>query len=218
MINVALKYFKRKIRDVFKETLSKSDRKDINGKPFVIISDDCWGAEIYQWYGRPYNTPFVGLFIFGPCYYKLLSNFDFYMSQKLEFIEKSKYASPRWDDVVYPIGKLADIEIHFLHYENKEIALEKWERRTERMLTETDKNNYFFKISDRERNDEFIEDFHKLPYKNKISYSLKDYKSLKNVNHIKINEKSKKGNYVVNGKKLYKLSFLYFDLHKWLKN
>ena len=218
MIDGALKYFRRKIRDSFKKTLSKSDRKDINGKPFVIISDDCWGAEIYQWYGRPYNTPFVGLFIFGPCYYKLLSNFDFYMSQKLEFIEKSKYPQPHWDDRVYPIAKLDDIEVHFSHYKNKEIALEKWERRTQRMLKETDKNNYFFKICDRRRNDEFIEDFHKLPYKNKISYSLKGYKSLKNVNHIKINEKDKNGNYVVNGKKLYKLTFLYFNLHKWLKD
>jgi len=217
MINAALKYFKRKFRDTFKETLSNSDRKDLKDKPFVIIASNCWGAEVYQWYGRPYNSPFIGLFFYGPCYYKLLSNFDFYMSQKLEFIEKSKYPEPH-RDWLYPIAKLGDIEIHFSHYDNKEIAKEKWERRTERMLTVSDKDNYFFEISDRDRNDEFIEAFHKLPYKNKISYSLKDYKSLKNVNHIKINEKDKNGNYVVNGKKLYKLTFLYFNLHKWLKN
>lgn len=218
MIKTAIKYCRRKLRDLFKESLSKSDRKDMKDKPFVIICNNCWGAEVYQWYGRSYNSPFVGLFIHGPCYHKLLSNFDFYMNQKLEFIEKSKYKQPYWDTRTYPIANLGDIEIHFSHFKDKEIAKEKWERRTERMLKVTDKDNYFFKICDRRGNDAFIEAFHKLPYKNKISYALKDYKSLKNVNHIKINEKAKEGNYVVNGKKLYKITFLYFDLHQWLKS
>ena len=65
MINATLKYFKRTSRDTFKETLSISDRKNLNDKPFVIISDNCWGAEVFQWYGRPYNTPFIGMFIYG---------------------------------------------------------------------------------------------------------------------------------------------------------
>lgn len=217
MIKIGLKYFKRKFRDSFKERLSKSDRKDLGDKPLVIISNNCWGAEVYQWYGRPYNTPFIGLFIYGPCYYKLLSDFDFYMNQNLEFIEKSKYPEPH-RDWTYPIAKLGDIEVHFSHYENKDIAKEKWERRTQRMIKERNKDNYFFKICDRDRNDEFLEAFHNLPFKNKISYSLKDLNSVKKRNHIKINEKDKNGDYVVNGKKLYKITFMYFNLHNWLKN
>jgi len=217
MIKTAVRYFRRKFRDLFKERLSKSDRRDMKDKPFVIISNNCWGAEVYQWYGRSYNSPFIGLYINGPCYHKLLSNFDYYMSQKLVFIEKSKYPQPDWDKRTYPIANLGDIEIHFSHHENKEIAREKWERRTERMLTVADKDNYYFKICDRRGNGEFIEAFHKLPYKNKLSYSLKGYKSLKNMNHIKVKEKAKEGNFVVNGKKLYKVTFLYFDLHQWLK-
>ena len=217
MIKKGLKYSKRKIRDTFKESLSQADRKDLGDKPFVLVSNNCWGAEVYQWYGRAYNSPFIGMFFYGPCYHKVLSNFDFYMKQKLEFIEKSKYPEPH-RDWIYPIAKLGDIEVHFSHYEDKDIAKEKWERRTQRMLEETNKDNYFFKICDRDRNDEFIEAFHKLPYKNKISYSLKEYKSLKKANHVKISEKDKNGDFVINGKKLYKITFMYFNLHNWLKN
>ena len=161
------KFVKRKVRDRFKKYLSKSDIEDLGDKPFVVISNNCFGAEVYQWYQRPYNTPFIGLFIYGPCYFKLLSNFDHYMDQDLEFIEKSKYTEPHraW---LYPIARLDDIEIHFSHYENEEIAREKWTRRTARMKKEKDKDNYFFKICDRDGNDKLIEDFHRLPYKKKI--------------------------------------------------
>lgn len=215
MIKKIIVFIRRKLRDSFKNYLSGSDIKDIGNKNFVIISNNCWGAEVYQWYKRAYNSPFIGLFIYGPCYLKLLSNFDYYMNQKLEFVNYSKYPNRA---VTYPIGKLDDIEIHFSHYESEVIAKEKWERRTIRMLEEKDKDNYYFKICDREEvNDNLIEKFHKLPYKNKISYSLHNIKSLKNKHHIKINQKDKKKETVVNGKKLYKLTFLYFDLHQWLK-
>ena len=218
MIKKIIFFIKRKFRDSFKNYLSGGDIEDLGNKNFVIISNNCWGAEVYQWYKRPYNSPFIGLFIYGPCYFKLLSNFDHYMDQKLEFISTSKYPEPvthsAWP---YPLAKLDDIEIHFSHFESEAIAKEKWERRTARMLEEKNMNNYYFKICDRGKNDEFIEKFHKLPFKNKISYAIRDIDSLKDKNHIKMNEKDKDGNYVINGKKLYKLTFLYFDLHKWLK-
>ena len=31
-------------------------------EPFSIVSDDCWGGELYTLAGRPFLTPFVGLF------------------------------------------------------------------------------------------------------------------------------------------------------------
>lgn len=33
----------------------------------------------------------------------------------------------------YPIGRIKDVDIHFLHYENEEEAYEKWNKRKERM-------------------------------------------------------------------------------------
>jgi uncharacterized protein (DUF1919 family) len=83
-----------------------------------------------------------------------------------------------------------------------------------------DKNNYFFKICDMYNSSESIlTEFHKLPFKNKVSFGINNFPSLKNNNHITVKESYKNQNkHVPNGVKLYKLSFLYFNIHKWLMN
>ena len=207
-------FCKRKYREVFKEIISKKDIALLKDKNFVIISDNCWGGTLYQWYKRPYNSPFVGTGIYGDCYIKLLLNFDYYMSQDLNFINKSKYPDRELD---YPLGLLDDIEIHFRHYNNQKDAEKKWERRKNRMLLETDRNNYYFKICTAwSANEEHIEKFHQLPFKNKISYSLNNIDSIKPENHIRVLERDKKQkSKIPNGKKLFKLTFLYINLNKW---
>ena len=216
-MNSVKEFVQRKVRDRYKQHFSKKDIKDLADKPFVIISNNCWGGEVYQWYQRPYNSPFIGLFIYGPCYHKLLNNFDHYMDQPLEFIEKSKYPEPH-RDWEYPIARLDDIEIHFSHYKSKEEALEKWERRKRRMKEVTDKDDYYFKICDRDGNDKFMKSFHELPYRNKISYALPENVKLERDNHLILKHRDKKQPTVPNGKKQFKLTFLYFDLHQWLKS
>lgn len=209
-------FTKRKFRHLFEDYYSKKDIKLLKDRKFVIISNNCWGGSLYQWYNRPYNSPFVGLFLYGPCYLKLLSNFEYYMKQELNFTDTSKYPErPK----TYPIGILGDVEVHFTHYKTEDEAKLKWQVRTARMLKEENLDNYFFKISDRERvSKELILDFHKLPYKNKISFGLNFYSELKDKNHIKVYETQKGKNCVPNGKKMFKLTFLYFNLNKWLLN
>jgi len=208
-------FVSRKFRSLFKDYFRKKDIEIAKDHEFVIISNNCWGGSAYQWYRRPYNTPFVGLFIYGSCYLKLLNNFEYYMAQKLSFTTKSKYPST---GKTYPIGLLSDIEIHFEHFASEDEAREKWERRTARMLKVTNIDNYFFKICDRELTTKSnLVEFHELPFKNKISFSVNNYEELKARNHIVILESEKnKGEYVPNGKKLFELTYLYFDLNKWL--
>lgn len=209
-------FIKRKFRKLFEGYYSKRDITYLNNKNFVIISNNCWGGSLYQWYKRPYNSPFVGLFLYGPCYLKLLSNFEYYMSLELKFIKNSMYPDRL---KTYPIALLDDVEVHFTHYKTEDEAKAKWHIRTERMLKESDINNYFFKICDRERvTKDLILKFHKLPFKNKLSFSLENYTELLNAKHIKVQEKDKNKECVPNGKKLFKLTFLYFDLNKWLQN
>ena len=81
------------------------------------------------------------MFFYGPCYYKLLSNFDFYMDQKLEFIENSKYPEPH-RDWVYPIAKLGDIEVHFSHYKNSDQA-QKDDKESIEVITNFDFKNVY---------------------------------------------------------------------------
>lgn len=217
MIRAVTVFIKRKFRRVFKNQLNKKDIELLKNKNFVIVSNNCWGGEIYKWYNKPYNSPFVGLFIYSPCYLKLLSNFNHYILQNLIFQKKSNYFNEK---VNYPIAKLNDIEIHFLHYKSKQEAEEKWKRRAKRMLEEKNLDNYYFKTCDMyNSNQDILNEFHKLPYKNKVSFGIKNYASLKGKNHIKIEEVDKKSkNHVPNGVKLYKLTFLYFDITKWLNN
>lgn len=47
------------------------------------------------------------------------------MKQELHFCD-----DPNYD---YPIGILEDVKIHFIHYQNKEEAAEKWKSRKKRM-------------------------------------------------------------------------------------
>lgn len=210
-------FSQRKFRDIFKNLIKKNDVLLLKDKDFVIISDNCWGGSVYQWYKKTYNSPFVGLYIYGDCYLKLLSNLDYYIKQDIVFINKSKYPDVQLN---YPLGKLGDIEIHFMHYKDEEEVLTKWKRRTKRMLEETNLDNYFFKIDDREGvTKEHLIAFHKLPFKNKISFSKISYQELENENQIKIQESDKKNKmWVPNGEKLFKITFIYFDLNKWLLN
>lgn len=207
-------YARRKLRKHFK-VFAKKDRAALTNKDFVIITNNCWGGQVYQWYQLPYNTPFVGLFIYGPCYIKLLKNFDFYMAQELKFTAESKYKDHA---KIYPVGLLDDIEIHFQHYATEDEAREKWERRTVRMLENKNKDNYFFMIADRERaNKEILQEFHNLPYKNKISFAACDLENTSSEEHIVVFERPKSKKFETpNGKKMFNLTFLYFDLVKWL--
>ncbi len=208
---------KRKVRQYFKSFFAGRDIKKLTNTDFVIISRNCWGGQVYQYLQKPYNTPFVGLFLFGPCYMKLLSNFDDYMKLDLDFIRVSKYPESKNN---YPIGLLNDVEIHFQHYETEEEAIGKWNRRKARMLENTDKDNFFFMVCDRRRiNAEDLTIFHKLPFKNKVSFAFYDLPEGTVGNHMKyFNSNRNKTNKIPNGKKRFKLTFLYFDVVHWLNS
>ena len=206
-----------KYREIFKDVISQKDITLLKDKNFVIVSDNCWGGSLYQWYKRPYNSPFVGLEIYPDCYLKLLTNFEYYMQQNLRFINLNESKYPK-RNLNYPLGIIDDVEIHFRHFKNEEEARVKWERRTQRMLKETNRDNYFFKMcSSLSEDDEHILKFHNLPFKNKISFSTNRIKSPNVKYHVCIFERSKINIYKIpNGKKLFKLTFLYFDVNKWL--
>lgn len=207
-------FIKRKLRQTFNSYYSKRDITKLKNNNFVLISRNCWGGQAYQWLGLPYNSPFIGLFLYGQCYMKLLRNFDSYMQKELEFIEISKYADAYNN---HPIALLGDVEIHFQHYKSIDEAQEKWNRRKQRML-EISKDNYFFTICDRREVSLLdIKEFHKMSFKNKLSFSFDKIEGLTNHQHIKFKrDLSKNNGRPPNGKKRFKLSFLYFDLIYWL--
>ena len=89
----------------------------------TLISQNCIGGIFYQDMGMRFDSPTVGLFFKGPDFVKLASDLPGYMAMEPEM---------RWDEE-YPVGKLGDIEIHFMHYDTCAKALQAWRRRRERI-------------------------------------------------------------------------------------
>jgi uncharacterized protein (DUF1919 family) len=122
-------------------------------RPFTIVSNNCWGAHVYQALGVPYATPFVGLFIPPESYLTLLGDFARLMSAVLEFTPASRSPSVNaWraaEGLRYPIGLLGgEVEIDFQHYPDEAAAREAWRRRSARIVS--DPQRLFFKFDDRE--------------------------------------------------------------------
>ncbi|GAB1544820.1 DUF1919 domain-containing protein [Scytonema sp. NUACC21] len=197
----------------------KVTQSRLKNHKFTIISNNCWGGEVYRALNLRYESPFVGLFMFAPCYINLVKEITKKIDTRLNFVNVSRYELANdyreqgvWE--LYPIGLLNDeIEIHFMHYENEIEAREKWLRRTQR-IDWNNENNIFFKFCDSGLcTKELIEEFHTLEAKHKICFTSKNYPNF--ASNIWI-EECQKDDSVMDGRKLYKFCHKYFDLLDWL--
>lgn len=188
-----------------------------NTKPeFIIISNNCWGGEVYKDFKVPYNTPFIGLFIPPLCFAKLCTKLPDYLGKNLSFIPNSKYKTYEKFrvDHKYPIALLDDVEIHFQHYSTEDEVLDKWNRRLNRMPQ--DEKKWRIKGCDRELIyiDQFTNMWNEIPYQ-KIFFSAKNQRNIDSNVWIVDNFCRKE---VVDGKALYNVSKNYVNVNKWLKD
>lgn len=167
-----------KVLKIRRKTLANYRKKFLKNQDFTIISNNCWGGMVYESYNLPKNSPTVGLYFMPDDYIKFLKNIKEYVTYELKFItiEESK-----WKDFVkendikagqYPIGKLNDIEIFFLHYYSEQEALDKWKRRCKRINW----NKLIYKFNDQngctEKN---VKDFLNMDFKNKLFFTVNDW-------------------------------------------
>jgi uncharacterized protein (DUF1919 family) len=150
-------------------------KKQLKNTDFSIIASNCVGTRMYLETGIPYTSPFVGLYIFAPDYIKLLKSLKHYLSQPLEFTDKSKYQNqcmPAKNGHSYPIGLLGgEIELHFLHYKSEADALIKWNRRLKRINWD----NLFITCTDRDLfTDELLKEYNSLPFEHKVCFTAKN--------------------------------------------
>jgi uncharacterized protein (DUF1919 family) len=217
-----LKEHLRSYRDgfyLYKKNLAQGVSKTrLRNTNFTIISNNCWGGEVYRELSLPYQTPFVGLFLFAPCYIRLLNNLRAYLEGTLAFTRVSRYefANQQRDQGIwncYPIGLLDDdIEIHFMHYSSDSEAREKWFRRLKRINWNT--SNVFLKFCDRGLcTEQLIAEFDKLNFTQKVCFTSKNYPELKSSVWI---EECKNEPCVVDGASLYRVGRKYFDAIDWL--
>ncbi|EKO3680656.1 DUF1919 domain-containing protein [Vibrio metschnikovii] len=182
---------------------------------FAIVSNNCWGYKIYQSTKKQYNTPFVGLFLYPECYLKVCADLERYLSIPLCKINyNSTYIQ---DETSYPVGHIGDVEIHFLHYHNPDECVDKWNKRSKRLLKHIKlKNRVLFQFNDRDfATKEQLKQFHELLIdKSRVSFG-REY--IDSSNHFKVKKEDLDGNKVVDGVRLYDSRYRYISLVKILK-
>lgn len=172
-MRISTESFRIKFRNkVVIPMVKKSLNKRLHNKRFTIISNNCWGGTVYETYNLQKQTPTIGMFIMPQDYVKFLESLEYYLAQPLIFIDpidskwkKELEKKSNWG--TYLIGKLADIELHMLHYHNEDIALEKWNKRINRI----DYEQLIVKFNDQNGcTVDDIRNFLSLSYNNKICF------------------------------------------------
>lgn len=178
-------------------------------RAFTIISNNCWGAHVYQRLGIPYQTPFVGLFVPPDDYLRMLGDLRSYLAQPLGFIPTSHhaYTAAFRVDHAYPIGVLGDVEIHFLHYADEAEARATWERRVQRVTP--DDRRIFVKFCERDATADHLRAFDSLPLPHRVCFVSETAPPLRSAVVIPGG--------VPDGYQLSKVSPRVFDAASWLR-
>lgn len=197
---------------IWKELL----RARLRVKDITIVSNNCWGAHIYQAVGRPYQTPFVGLFLAPACYIKLVSKFRWYLDQPIHFVRESRHSyinSMREERrLQFPIGCLGDeVELQFLHYNSEAEAAAAWNRRVSRVAA--DDTSLFFKFDDRDGcTFDQLATFDAAPVAHKVCFVSRPSLALRNAVWVRCAQ----GDQVPDGLQLSRISSRYFDTIGWI--
>lgn len=153
-------------------------RAFLRNRDFTVISNNCFGGFVYQRYALPYRTPTAGLFFMPDDYLKLLGDPRRYFAAPLRFIDPLQArcaaalgaADPAYGS--YPVARLLDVEIYFMHYATPEEAREKWTRRCARINWD----NLLVKFCDQNgATEEQIRAFDQLPYPHKVCFTARAY-------------------------------------------
>lgn len=131
--------------------LSSIFRMTVDLSSISFISMNCIGGIMYIDGKTQFMSPTVGLYFLPDDFIKFVNNLDYYLSQVPVVTMGEKF----------PVGKIDDITINFMHYETPEEALNKWERRKRRI----NKDNIFILMVERDGFlDEHFESFKKIKY------------------------------------------------------
>lgn len=141
--------------------------RQIRERDFCIIASNCTGALPYRFLRLPYNTPTINLFFYAPDFIRFVKHLDHYLAQPLRFAPRSRFTETDAifaEHGTYPVGRLDDIEIHFMHYVSESEAEEKWNRRKARI----NRDNLVIAFTDKDLcTPELLREFDALPYERK---------------------------------------------------
>lgn len=98
-------------------------RKWIMVKDVSILSQNCIGGVLYHDMGLQFQSPTIDMYFSGEDFIRFAEEPEKYLA-----------AEPTlWWGEEYPMGRIADVEIHFMHYNSCSEALSAWNRRRTRV-------------------------------------------------------------------------------------
>lgn len=131
-----------------KKIIAPIRRFGLKNKQFSLISNNCWGGLVYDAFGLPYLSPTIGLIIPSADFVRFCSNLSHYLSVDARLLSEAEIAlQPKYvrdASKTYPVGMVDDVVIIFVHYHDGGLAIEKWNRRRQRVNFD----NLLLKFSD----------------------------------------------------------------------
>ena len=125
-----------------------------------------WGGVILHELGERFNSPTVNLFFSAEDYIKFVENLDTYLQKSLVEVQS---------DRGYPVAKLDDITIYFMHYSTFDEAQKTWEKRALRINKD---NLYVILVQQNGCTEELLKRFDNLPYKHKLALTAKPMQNI----------------------------------------
>ncbi|MDU8925556.1 DUF1919 domain-containing protein [Pasteurellaceae bacterium LIM206] len=170
---------KKAVNKYLRRFINARYRQRLRNHSMSVIASNCNGALILHDLGEQFRSPFVNLYLEPQDFIRYLQHFNDYRHAELSFEPSDK---------PYPVAKLADIRIHFMHYHSAQEAKTKWIERSARL----NPDNLFIMMTDRDgcTYDDLLA-FDKLPYKNKVVFTHKDYPEIHSAFYIKGFEQQK---------------------------
>lgn len=150
-------------------------RKRYCGEAPTIISHNCIGGVLSHELGLKFLSPTVNLFMVNEDFIKFCENLEYYLSLEI---------MPYHGEIKreYPLGTCGDLVLYFVHYNSFDEAKKKWNDRRKRVNLD----NIYIIATDRDGfNENLLQRFEKLPYKNKKLFSHVPIKNSEDIVYIK---------------------------------
>lgn len=122
-----IKYFEQRIQGklqrIKRSQVIRKTKKLLQNEQFSIISQNCIGGVFYHDMEMQFLSPTINLYFKSIDFVRFVTNLQKYLSMKIEM---------EWGEE-YPIGKLDDITIYFMHYNSCTEAENSWNKRKDRV-------------------------------------------------------------------------------------
>ncbi len=151
----------------------EAKRKKLKNKTPSILCDNCNAGIILHDLGLRFNTPVINLYFEPGDYLKFLSDPKKYIGTEPAQIESDK---------PFPVGRIEDITVYFMHYASFDEAKNKWIERSSRV----DFDNLFVMMTDKNGcTYEQIAAFDALPFEHKVIFTHKPYLEFRSACYMK---------------------------------